>query len=70
MAATRSAAAASTMACPAAAAGAKGFSHSTCLPAASRPQTISRCRPLATTTLTASMSGAAAMASQLVSARS
>ena len=48
----------------------KGFSHSTCLPAATRPSTISRCRWLATTTLTASTSSACATACQDVSARS
>ena len=59
----------STMAWPSAADGASGFSHSTCLPASSSASTISRCSLFATTTLTASMSAAAAMASQLVSAR-
>jgi BRCT domain type II-containing protein len=49
---------------------ASGFSHSTCLPAASSPSTTSRCRSLPTTTLTASMSSASATAFQSVSARS
>ena len=47
-----------------------GFSHSTCLPAASRPSTISRCSALATTTLTTWMSGSSATACQEVSCRS
>ena len=47
-----------------------GFSHSTCLPAASRPSTTSRCSELAITTLTTSMSSASAMACQEVSLRS
>ncbi len=61
--------AASTIACPSATVGASGFSHSTCFPAASSPSTTSRCSELATATLTASTSGAAATASQLCSAR-
>ncbi len=64
------ASAAATIACASATEGASGFSHSTCLPAASRPSTISRCSGLATTTLTTSMSSAAATACQLVSLRS
>ena len=47
-----------------------GFSHSTCLPAASSPSTISRCSRLATTTLTTSMLGSSASACQDVSLRS
>ena len=47
-----------------------GFSHSTCLPAATRPSTISRCSELATTTLTTWMSGSSAIACQEVSDRS
>ena len=67
---TRSdAAAAATMASPSAMVGASGFSHSTCLPAASRPSTTSRCSELATATLTTSTSDASATACQLVSAR-
>ena len=50
--------------------GANGFSHNTCLPEASRASTISRCRWLATTTLTTSMSSASATACHDVSARS
>ena len=61
--------AASAIASASATVGAIGFSHSTCFPAASSASTIGRCRWFATTTLTASMSGAAATASQLVSAR-
>ncbi len=60
----------STMACPSATDGASGFSHSTCLPASSRPVAISRCSAFPTTTLTASLSGASALACLLVSARS
>ena len=47
-----------------------GFSQSTCLPAATSPSTISRCRKLATTTLTTLMSGSSAIACQEVSDRS
>ena len=57
------------MACASADEAASGFSHSTCLPAASRPSAISRCRWFAAATLTASMSGAAATAAQPASAR-
>jgi hypothetical protein len=66
----RDARAAATMALASSTLGASGFSQSTCLPAASRPSTISRCSGLATTTLTTSMSGASATASQLDSVRS
>jgi hypothetical protein len=58
----------STIACAAVRLSASGFSHSTCLPPAMRPSTTSRCRALPTTTLTASMSRARAMASQSGSA--
>ena len=64
------ASAAATMASASSTVGAIGFSHRTCLPAASRPSTISRCNVLATTTLTTSMSGASARARQSFSARS
>ena len=47
-----------------------GFSHSTCLPAASRPSTTSRCSEFAITTLTTSMSSASAIACHEVSLRS
>ena len=47
-----------------------GFSQSTCLPAATNPSTISRCRKLATATLTTLMSGSSAIACQDVSERS
>ena len=72
MAATRSGAcsAAATMARASSTLGASGFSQSTCLPDASRASAISRCRWLATTMLTASMSSASTIACQLVSARS
>jgi hypothetical protein len=63
------ASAAATMASASSTLGAIGFSHSTCLPAASSPSTIWRCRGLATTTLTTSTSSAAATASQPASAR-
>ena len=46
-----------------------GFSHSTCLPAASSPSTTSRCSELAMTTLTTSMSSACAIACHDVSLR-
>ena len=61
--------AAATIDCASSTLGAIGFSHRTCLPAASRPSTIWRWSGLATTTLTTSMSGAAAIASQPDSAR-
>ncbi len=62
--------AAATMASASSTLEASGFSHSTCLPAASRASAIGRCRWLATTMLTASMSSASATACQLVSYRS
>jgi hypothetical protein len=57
------------MACASATEGASGFSQSTCLPAASAASVISRCRLLATATLTASTSGDSTTARQSVSAR-
>jgi hypothetical protein len=62
-------AAAWTMAAASSIVGASGFSHSTCLPAPSRASTTCRWRGLAITTLTASMSSAAATACQLLSVR-
>ena len=41
-----------------------GFSHSTCLPASSRPSTARRWKRFAMTTLTTSISGSSATASQ------
>ena len=61
---------AATIASASSTVGASGFSHSTCLPAASSASTTSRCRWLATTTLTTSMSSASTIACQDVSGRS
>ena len=47
---------------------ASGFSHSTCLPAATSASAIGRCSALPTTMLTASIDGSSATASQLGSA--
>ena len=47
---------------------ASGFSHSTCLPAATSASAIGRCSALPTTMLTASIVGSSTTASQLGSA--
>ena len=64
------ASAAVTMALASSTVGASGFSHRTCLPAASSASTTGRCSSLAMATETTSMSGASTMACQEVSARS
>ena len=63
------ASAAATIAAASSTDGARGFSQSTCLPAASNASTTGRCSSLAMATETTSMSSASTMASQEVSGR-